>query len=57
MAANAKREPRALKRWLLKVRESWRRSSAISARASAAHRADEAKGTERLYECDKPDTD
>ena len=43
MAAEAKREPGPLKRWLLKLRESWRRSGEIKRRSAAAQRAQNAK--------------
>jgi hypothetical protein len=42
MAAEAKRQPGLLRRWLQKVRESWRRARAVSGRMDAAHRANEA---------------
>ena len=41
MAAEAKRQPGLLRRWLQKFRESWRRAGAISDRMGAAHRRDE----------------
>jgi hypothetical protein len=40
MAAEAKREPGLLRRWLQKLRESWRRGASISNRTGAAHRRD-----------------
>ena len=43
MAAEAKREPGLLRRWLQKLRESWRRTGAIEGRAAAARRAYEDK--------------
>jgi hypothetical protein len=43
MAAEAKREPGLLRRWLQKLRESWRRSGAIEGRAAAARRTHENK--------------
>jgi len=43
MAAEAKRQPRALRRWFQKVRESWRQSSAVSKRVRAARQANDAK--------------
>jgi hypothetical protein len=46
MAAEAKHEPGPLRRWLQKLRESWRRAGAIDKRADKARRAYEAK-TER----------
>jgi hypothetical protein len=42
MAAEAKRQPGLLSRWLQKVRESWRQAGAVSDRMNAAHRANEA---------------
>ena len=39
MAAEAERQPRPLRRWLQKVRESWRQAGAISDRTRAARRA------------------
>jgi hypothetical protein len=43
MAAEAKREPGPLKRWLQKLRASWRRAGDMGDRAGAARRADHAK--------------
>ena len=43
MAAEAKRQPRLLRRWLQKLRESWRQAGAVSDRARAARRAHDAK--------------
>jgi hypothetical protein len=43
MAAEAKREPGLLRRWLQKLRESWRRAGAINQRVDKAHRTDENK--------------
>jgi hypothetical protein len=43
MAAEAKRERGLLRRWLEKLRESWRRTGAIEGRAAAARRAYEDK--------------
>ena len=40
MAAEAKRQPGLLRRWLQKVRESWRRAGGVSGRMDAAHRND-----------------
>jgi hypothetical protein len=42
MAAEAKRQPGLLRRWLQKLRGSWRRAGAVSNRMGAAHRANEA---------------
>jgi hypothetical protein len=41
--AEATREPGPLRRWLQKLRASWRRSSAIDERVDKARRAHEAK--------------
>jgi hypothetical protein len=38
MAAEAKREPGLLRRWLQKLRESWRRAGAIDQRADKGRR-------------------
>jgi hypothetical protein len=43
MAAEAKREPGLLRRWLQKLRESWRRAGAIDQRADKARRTYENK--------------
>jgi hypothetical protein len=43
MAAEATRQPHPLRRWLQKLRESWRRSAAMSDCAGAARRAHDAK--------------
>ena len=43
MAAEAKREPGLLRRWLHKLRDSWRRSSAIEGRTDKARRVYEDK--------------
>jgi hypothetical protein len=42
MAAEAKRQPRLLRRWLLKLRESWRQAGAVSDRLGAARRTNDA---------------
>jgi hypothetical protein len=41
--AEANRRPGPLRRWLQKLRESWRRAGAIDERADKARRAHEAK--------------
>ena len=43
MAAEAKPEPGLLRRWLQKLRESWRRAGAIDERADKARRTHENK--------------
>jgi hypothetical protein len=43
MAAEAKREPGPLRRWLQKLRASWRRAGAIDERADKARRTYENK--------------
>jgi hypothetical protein len=43
MAAEAKRKPGPLRRWLQKLRASWRRTGEIEGRAAAARRAYENK--------------
>ena len=43
MAAEAKPEPGPLRRWLQKLRASWRRAGDMGDREWAARRADEAK--------------
>jgi len=40
MADEAKREPGPLRRWLRKLRDSWRRAGDMGDRAGAARRAD-----------------
>ena len=43
MAAEAKRQPGLLRRWLQKVRASWRRAGAISDRSNAGRQAHDRK--------------
>jgi hypothetical protein len=42
MSTEAKREPGPLRRWLQKLRESWRRAGDMGDRAGATRRADKA---------------
>ena len=42
MAAEAKRQPRLLRRWLQELRESWRQAGAVSDRMRAVRRANDA---------------
>jgi hypothetical protein len=48
MAAEVKRQPRPLRRWLQKLRERWRRAGAMSNRAGAARRAQEDRADKYL---------